>query len=310
MIPIFSENSPHDIQIIPKQCLRRRLNSCSCTLCIDTCPQKALNLIEGYIHLDQFQCSDCGRCVAVCPSEAFESTRSNIYSDIKNKKNGSLFFSCYRQQVGTSEEVLVPCLGIISPEVILYLMSSSFKSVSLNIESCSTCNNSNAIQALLKSVELLHADFSEHFNIEINVINKQVITSKVSSSRRRSFLRTIGSEITGLLSKQASKKMTRESSSYNTDKRLPPKKSLLNEFPFFNSSNPSAFLLPQMLLTEECTFCPLCTGMCPTGALKIARSEDDKALTFAPLLCSECGLCEEFCKKKAITILKVIKKYI
>ena len=306
MITSLLENFPNDIQILPKRCLRRRLNSYSCTLCIDSCPSQALKLIENNVHLDQFQCTDCARCVAVCPNEAFESTRSNIYSDIKNKKTGSLLFSCYRQQAGTSEEVIVPCLGIISPEVILYLTSSNYKSVSLNTETCATCINSIAIESLLKSIELLFADFPQYFNLEINFSNKRIKNSKITSNERRSFLRTIGGEVSGLVSKQISGKMTCENSSRNTGRRLPAKRKLLNESPFFNSSNFPTSLYPQMLLSEECTFCPRCTGMCPTGALKIARSKNDKILTFAPVLCSECGLCEEFCKKKAITILKIL----
>lgn len=52
----------------------------------------------------------------------------------------------------------------------------------------------------------------------------------------------------------------------------------------------------------ECNFCWACVGMCPTGALKNEWQEGLKKLRFNWAACSGCGLCREFCRKKAITI--------
>lgn len=52
----------------------------------------------------------------------------------------------------------------------------------------------------------------------------------------------------------------------------------------------------------ECNFCWACVGMCPTGALKNEWREGAKKLQFKWAACSGCGLCREFCRKKAITI--------
>lgn len=310
MISNSWENTANKIEVHPQRCLRRRLNRYSCTLCIDNCPSQALSLWEGFIHLDHFQCTDCGRCVAVCPGETFVSNRSDIYSDIKNKKTRTLFISCYLQQHGTHNEVVVPCLGILSPEVILYLTGSAYTTVSLNTRSCDTCINRSVKDAMLKSMNLLVADFSGYLNTEIHISDEQTQNSKITSRARRSFLRTMGSGVAEFVSTYLSRKSNHEKVSHHVEKRLPAKLSLLHTSPLFRDSAISPLLRPQMSLTAACTFCPQCTGMCPTGALKRIRTNGEKKISFSPFLCSECGLCEAFCKKEAITISKVLKKYI
>lgn len=311
MISRFLENSTNEIKLFSERCLRRRLSRFSCTLCIDNCPSQALELVKGQVHFDQFQCTACGRCVSVCPSETFESTTANIYREIKNKKTDNVLFSCYGHQTGTPEEITLPCLGIISPEVILYLASSKYTSVSLNTEGCSKCGNSKAAHSLLKSIELLRTDFSDFINTTIKVSNRPGTNTEVPSVRRRSFLQTIGKEISELVSSQISAKKAPESTAQTAIKKLSAKRKLLNESPLFKDAHVRDKLCPQMVLTEACTLCPLCTGMCPTGALKRVRSNNaGKTLSFTPLLCSECGLCEDFCPRKAITISKVLTNYL
>jgi ferredoxin len=55
--------------------------------------------------------------------------------------------------------------------------------------------------------------------------------------------------------------------------------------------------------TERCDLCPLCTGMCPTGALKRKAYGEIKQLSFTSSKCSGCGICVAFCRKDALEIL-------
>lgn len=51
---------------------------------------------------------------------------------------------------------------------------------------------------------------------------------------------------------------------------------------------------------EKCFQCGACTGVCPTGALSIRRS--DMAVPFDPDKCTGCGLCVAVCPVKAMAV--------
>ena len=55
---------------------------------------------------------------------------------------------------------------------------------------------------------------------------------------------------------------------------------------------------------EQCNLCPVCSGMCPTGALKRVKENGEKHLVFKSSHCSGCGLCRDFCKKQALSVSK------
>jgi len=57
-----------------------------------------------------------------------------------------------------------------------------------------------------------------------------------------------------------------------------------------------------LTVSDKCNFCGACAGMCPTGALKNTREDEVKRLQFDWARCSGCGLCLEFCRKKAICL--------
>ena len=52
---------------------------------------------------------------------------------------------------------------------------------------------------------------------------------------------------------------------------------------------------------EGCTLCLACVGACATGALK--DNEDKPQLSFAEEACVQCGLCENTCPEKVITLV-------
>lgn len=51
---------------------------------------------------------------------------------------------------------------------------------------------------------------------------------------------------------------------------------------------------------EKCFQCGACTGICPTGALHIRRS--DMAVLFDPDKCTGCGLCVAICPVRAMAV--------
>ncbi len=42
----------------------------ACGLCMDVCPSDAIKEGDDYFEIDQDACDDCGSCVDECPSDA------------------------------------------------------------------------------------------------------------------------------------------------------------------------------------------------------------------------------------------------
>ncbi len=51
---------------------------------------------------------------------------------------------------------------------------------------------------------------------------------------------------------------------------------------------------------DKCFQCGACTGVCPSGALYVQRS--DMAVIFAPDKCTGCGLCVTICPVRAMQV--------
>ena len=67
---MLDRNSTDNPAIIEERCLRRRLNTNECQLCMTACPHGALTLRGRAVHLDPGLCTGCHRCRAVCPQDA------------------------------------------------------------------------------------------------------------------------------------------------------------------------------------------------------------------------------------------------
>lgn len=65
------ESLDYDYNILP-HCSRHQSPRSSCTNCIDSCPENAIQLVNGKPKINSTKCTECGECVASCPIQAVE----------------------------------------------------------------------------------------------------------------------------------------------------------------------------------------------------------------------------------------------
>ena len=53
---------------------------------------------------------------------------------------------------------------------------------------------------------------------------------------------------------------------------------------------------------QNCEPCHRCSGICPTGALRLVREGERKKISFNRESCSGCGLCASFCTTNALAL--------
>ncbi|MGB3225779.1 MAG: 4Fe-4S dicluster domain-containing protein [Desulforhopalus sp.] len=307
-------------EVVESRCLRRRLSSFDCTLCVDNCVVNAVTHRQangrGEIHIDNQKCTGCGRCTAVCPAEAIVFPDFDLYQALDECDTfEETLFTCHRQKQSFPKEFCVPCVGALSIEALLYVGLKGSGPVYFNLASCHGCSRHQVFEKFLALLDHAQRILTDEFANLIAITESSQLPD-FSKKDRRSFLFDLGSNAVSLVKNQygtpLQQKMSSQAASQAKGRRVPRKTLLLGKA-INAKDNPAAAnilarCVPTISLTDSCTLCPRCTGMCPTGALKVERRQDkSKKLSFAADKCTACGLCVAFCEMEAITVTYPLK---
>jgi ferredoxin len=299
-------------EVVEGRCLRRRLSGFDCTLCVGNCEAKAVTFSQadgsGEVHIENQKCTGCGRCTAVCPAEAIVFPDFDLYQALEERDTfEDTVFTCHRQKQPFPNEFCLPCVGALSIEALLYVGLKGNGPVYFNLISCPGCSRYQAVEKF--SALLAHAQniITEDFGSNLIALTETSQLAGISNKDRRSFLFDMGSNVISLVKNQYKTSIPQKTQPQPKGRRIPKKTALLEKAILAKDSIVAAQLLaqcaPRISLTKTCALCPRCTGMCPTGAIKLERQHDKtKTLSFVATKCTGCGLCAAFCKTNAITV--------
>lgn len=291
--------------LLTKRCLRSRLNTNQCQRCLHSCQAGALNVIDQKISFDASQCTGCMSCVAACPQDA-------LVSDYDMEKlPGSLgidqdvVISCIHQKQSCNDEITVPCVGILSKELFTACVLRGCRSITFQLVDCSQCCNEKAAKAFRSSCRELLGELEELHPSTV-IFNDKKERAIHHEMDRRSYMKKLRQLVVGISKNSFKFAPDHIAEAQGKSRRIPFKTKLIREIvtTLDRDSQKKVFHLfcHTISLTEDCTCCPLCKGICPTGAIKIECSAQVKYLNFEMLDCSGCGLCVEFCKNNAISL--------
>ncbi|MGB3211678.1 MAG: 4Fe-4S dicluster domain-containing protein [Desulforhopalus sp.] len=301
---MFSEPSSQAV-LLPERCLRKRLNTNQCTRCLDVCPSHALALNGREIVLDETQCSGCMACVTTCPQDALacDIDLDELLYTIKTGRD--VIVSCVRQTQTQPDEVVVPCVGVFSKQSLTAIAVSDCRSVTFDMQGCSKCVNREVATAFMADYKLVIENLLDiaSSHLVISPISEQSHNAVVD---RRSYLTSFKKFIVGGTKKRLTSEPASSHHPTNNERRVPYKTKLVQNLIVDQTEDARKKILSilgnSLSVNDNCTCCPLCKGICPTGAIKIERSEQGKKIKFEMLDCSGCGLCVEFCKKGALSL--------
>lgn len=291
-----------------KRCLRRRLNSCDCSYCLDACPAGALFLDNRHIQHDTRKCTNCMQCAAVCPNDAFSIPGYDLDVLFESMEDTDLsVFSCARQVQIHPEEKVVPCMGMFSIEMLLVIGVRGPDVTAFNISKCPECENKAVVDSFINSLTYLKNRAAALLNTRFSLLTHQDQINSLAKGGRRSFLSGITDKMISLAASQFVQKSDTAIDTPVQNRRIPKKvqltKKLIESVDNDQKELITSLCVYHMTVSSDCTLCPLCTGICPTGALKVDRLGKEKKLLFRNTLCSGCGLCVLFCKQNALRLL-------
>lgn len=298
--------SREDLVVDISRCLRMRFSESSCRHCVDICPHGSVTLDSG-LSINPQQCRGCLLCTSVCPVGALEQS--------------SDFSACLAQLSKVSEPVLgclrskecangtMACLGGLSEEHLLVLYHTLTGILTLNLSCCKDCPNNQMIAKLNQRLHYIAETglSSSKCRIVIAETAKDIHYRDETVDRRnffKSFSNALLKNAAVMLS--APKEKSEQRTEY-AGKREPSRRVLLNSARSKLSQDLQIQVRKQfdfcVSYEHSCTKCQGCVAICPTGSLK--TEQPDIVPTFDYLLCTGCGLCQEFCLDQALAIFQV-----
>ncbi|WP_407311079.1 4Fe-4S binding protein [Desulfosporosinus sp. SB140] len=279
----------------------------TCRLCIDICPYQA---ISDSRQIDAQKCSECGACMAVCPSDGFVDVTIGKLHEYLNEAD-EIRLNCPQALPGGFE---IPCLGMFDRDgwTSLILWAKE-KPVTIVTGVCAACGDRSACATSVQAFKQVHASWPDHAEVHIQVhpddgqaavANKiNTVASKTVAQRenwRQKSLKKVEEWLPNLTADQT----------YPIPKGRQELVQVLEKYPDVKIP------FPALAVTELCTNCGVCASICPQGALQKTEEwdpdpkakesmQEDKIISMKLILepqkCVHCNRCVEVCRSKALS---------
>ncbi|MEW6623680.1 MAG: 4Fe-4S binding protein [Bacillota bacterium] len=314
---LFASLSP--LKIREHLCSRLITPRSACKKCIEACPLGSIGF--GDDNLEVGKCCYCGKCVSACPNHVFKLEEEVL---LEGAGRGRLILACSpvmeKLKVNKGNITKVNCFAQLFPELIIKLMVLSKQDIFLFIPPgfCENCLNFR-VDSVKEQLACYQSISNNNFLKSLRILtsleeflqeNKPGSEHSQYQARRREFFRSIFSGSKELPRQLLYKalKGTDPPKTQDMAKELPQKKQYLLESLREHPPDNLSRLLPYRgLSSTKCMFCDVCSKLCPTGALKIIKTNNQKSLAFIPHLCTECGICKDVCILQGLNFDKSIR---
>lgn len=311
-----------EIEFFSERCLRSMHRASRCTLCYDACTSRAITFLSSTLQFDPLKCVECTACVALCPTDAFESkiTSNQRLSEYINEKGNlreKIVFTCKNAHLIDTPSMELPCLARLELSFVLACCASNTDSLTCVHGRCEACVHSKSVERFFEQT-LLSARAvvaSLHLGIRIDVLNinhlKKEIKPRVlgmtkeGHMRRRALLSLFGKHSSDKEARiqttsplDALKKTSLQKTSwYKHHQLLEATKTLLLQSSTQQTTKVATLPVIHQAMCQACT---ICVRVCPLQALKL-QNEESFQIWLSPSACVGCRLCGDVCFAQAIT---------
>ena len=323
------------ISVVPKRCVYIRNWHSRCRSCLTACQHDAVKRSLGHLSIDSELCTNCGACVAACPTSAMSTTAPSATEIVRQarisaeRNAGSAAFVCARHaqttHIDTDRVVVLPCLDYLDEYLITGMFALKFKRVVLFTLSCEGCDIDCEQPYFEEMVRSTHqvldlwkipGTFATLDEVPATlVLDKPRAQTNVIKSDRREAFEQAGASAVGYAWHAVSSAIASLTGEAAPDPNA--QIIMIPEERFAPDSYRSIRLL-RMLETigthpqgatidtrfwasvdidpDRCKRCGACARMCVTQALKYHVDDERRAtLSFRPALCVNCHLCRDSC---------------
>jgi len=287
-----------------------------CRICRSSCDSKAIISDGKAVSIDSADCRACGVCTISCPHQAIIYPNYSL-DQLEAEVEGLLLHSsehlkprivavvCQSSQPPAFDAnvlpVTVPCLGMVSPGLILRALDLGAQGIAL-ISSREKCRIRLDCSNWKGTVQFLQR-LLEHWGIEperVSALDEENLTRGLPRFCRR---------IAELM--PISFTSSQSTAIPNKGLGLPAAILVMSENLGAQATGRiAAGTVPFgkiALDAGKCTGCAVCAAQCPTDALTDLKAADSSQLVFRQESCVGCGQCVDVCPEKCLQLTKVLE---
>ena len=320
--------------VAPKRCLYIRNWNSRCRACLNTCPHDSIERSLGHLEIDSETCTNCGACVAACPTSTMFTTAPTAGEIVKEARlSAHAVFACApladKEEIDTAKVVILPCLSYLDEYLLCGLFALGIQSANLLHGPCGQCetdpSGTPVIETTVAHVKQLLKLWAVDARVRlVDKIPKQVRPSRkagvrdlISGTGRRDAFRQAGGSVMGFVAQAVNDTMDeiagtkpivqkRKQITVRIEEVFPPETyrsvRLLKMLDRLGTRPRGTFIETPFWANvdidpSKCRHCGMCSKMCVTRALMFTEDEEAHTgtLTFMPSLCIGCRLCKDTC---------------
>jgi len=284
----------------PAFCQYNAKHGIGCRSCLDSCPHGAVSRGPKGMVVDSVQCTECGGCVAACPTGAMQHARfadSNFISFVKSLQPGgatvvlgsekALHRLWWKRPEPPAETLFVeyPQIGGLSLFHLLYLLAAGAVRIILLTEDEAWQGNVPLSRNMALAGSLLNTWFGFRDRILVQSASGfMIMEDKAVEPVPEPFV----GQLIGNRRENLATLLNHLALSSDRQARIKANDAL----PFATIGCDD----------ERCTQCFACLNVCRMQAL--STSEDGLSLRSRPVLCVGCGACVQVCPERALTMMR------
>ncbi|MDF1523341.1 MAG: 4Fe-4S binding protein [Trueperaceae bacterium] len=247
-------------EFTPETCLVH--HGARCTACADACPHDAIRITRTVV-IDEIDCTGCGLCVAACPTHALAPRGANpIARDVR----------CSRV---AGDAASVPCLARLEASD-LVRMGANAERVTLGRGPCGDCDvgGPEVPERIAETIASAAALLAVHGRpLDVDVVETERLDPSVDprALSRRDLLRSGWSQVklAGGAVMAPLERLAPEAPRDDGRVALPTEHlRRLRALEVADLDAAATVPWPLPVVADGCIFCPACTRVCPTDAIR------------------------------------------
>ncbi len=265
--------------------------------------------IDTSVTIHEDICSECMMCLSECPTGVFRIRTMDFYSIIVElRKIRAPVLGC-SVSPGVVAHEKTACLGFLSEEHLIALLSFLREPLQMNLTGCKDCRNGFIVDVLRERLRSVARKTSWNVFEELIIIeNRTDLQYEDASCDRRGFFKAMKNRTVRKALGLFDNTKRNDHTLLYSDKALPHRRELLNRslsvLPGDMRKGVLEHYYYDIEVDETCNDCFAFVGVCPTGALKGTEDGSDATLSFNSSLCTGCGLCGSFCRNNTVRMKK------